>query len=615
MTNKLADNLSRDLFIFYDERNPQTSTISRIYGSTILDQVFDPLTPTKKTLREILEEIRVEIRTGGQPPIVFPVTSVNNYNGDVVIRPIDLGLDKVDNTRDIDKPLSNPQLDSIMTILQNYRFSVNLTRFDDHLVNTNNPHNIRVEHLDVDNELTNHIDRNVSAWLFDHNRSSAVSTHRDIRRMIWAESDRISEFKVDTDTKFRELDEDIEALNIASQDHRELLDQKESKSNKVNVFSDTVNNSSTLYPSTAAILSMLQNKLDNLDVRNYQVVSTIKVVSDVSMLPIANESLHRAIYLIRHTDESKMAIAVCEKNDDEYYWDIVSSGAISTLDSRFFVNTTQGMTLNLQALYDALINDGFDPTLPPFVAVRTLEILPGTMDGFIRYYINDDMSTMKEIRVSGLKSMAFQEWLIDYNIPNKLITERHIGNLAITNRMLTPRVVNPNNMYCTIDKVLGNFRNSNNSAHEITIAELGDAIQNYFGGAGNPNNPILNSGDEMILSPHLWDPATIYNLQDQSYGIRFKGTISVLPNTEITLTLTDSIKMNEFQLVDAGGSWYYSTNPNAQAILGGSNITGFTFATVLLDEEGLHFTSISTGDRMNADYDIWIRYIRSDLVP
>ena len=73
--------------------------------------------------------------------------------------------------------------------------------------------------------------------------------------------------------------------------------------------------------------------------------------------------------------------------------------------------------------------------------------------------------------------------------------------------------------------------------------------------------------------------------------------------------------MNEFQLVDAGGSWYYSTNPNAQAILGGSNITGFTFATVLLDEEGLHFTSISTGDRMNADYDIWIRYIRSDLVP
>ena len=424
MSNKLADNLSRDLFISYDEQNPQTSTISRIYGSTILDQVFDPLTPTKKTLREILEEIRVEIRTGGRPPIVFPVTSVNGYTGDVVVRPIDLGLDKVDNTRDIDKPLSNPQLDSVMTILQNYRFSINLTRFDEHLLNRDNPHNVRIEHLDVDNELTNLIDRNVGASIFDHNRSSSVSTHRDIRRMIWAESDRITEYKAEIDDKFREVDEHALALDINSQQHRELLDQKESLFNKVSVFDDDINNNNALYPSTKAIMNLINSKLDNLDITNYPVITTIRVVSDVTMLPIASESLYRSVYFIRNTDEARMAVAVCEKDQDSYYWEIVDSGAVSKLDSRFFVNNTYGVSLNLHALSDALIHGGFDPTLPPFLAVEKLEILSGTMDGFIRYYVNDDMTTMKEVRVAGLKSMAFQEWLIDRNIPNNLITEK-----------------------------------------------------------------------------------------------------------------------------------------------------------------------------------------------
>ena len=59
-TNRILGNLPRDLFILEDEDNPRSSQVNNIWPSTILDQVFDDQSPTNKTLREILEDLRIK---------------------------------------------------------------------------------------------------------------------------------------------------------------------------------------------------------------------------------------------------------------------------------------------------------------------------------------------------------------------------------------------------------------------------------------------------------------------------------------------------------------------------------------------------------------------------
>ena len=135
-SKRINGNLGRDLLVLEDESNPDTSKAKVIYPSTTLDQVFDDESPTKKTLRQLLEEIHQDIITGGKGNIVFPVTSVNNKNGDIVIDKNSVGLNKVDNTSDIDKPLSVPQQRAIMEILKNYDFNVDIEKICHHIFQT-----------------------------------------------------------------------------------------------------------------------------------------------------------------------------------------------------------------------------------------------------------------------------------------------------------------------------------------------------------------------------------------------------------------------------------------------------------------------------------------------
>ena len=69
-----------------------------------------------------------------------------------------------------------------------------------------------------------------------------------------------------------------------------------------------------------------------------------------------------------------------------------------------------------------------------------------------------------------------------------------------------------------------------------------------------------------------------------------------------------------YKLIDAGGTWCYQSDPEEWTILGGSNITGHTFATVTMTQDGSYLETISIGDRMNAEYDVWIRYVKSNEV-
>ena len=108
-SKRINGSIKRDAIILHDEANPKTSPADVTYLSTTLDQVFDDEDPTKKNLRDILKELRTEILTGGRGNIEFPVTSVNGQSGDVLLTKKHLNMDNVDNTHDIDKPLSTPQ--------------------------------------------------------------------------------------------------------------------------------------------------------------------------------------------------------------------------------------------------------------------------------------------------------------------------------------------------------------------------------------------------------------------------------------------------------------------------------------------------------------------------
>ncbi len=170
MGNSLTENLQRDLFILEDENSPKTSQVNKVWPSTVVDQVFDQMSPTKKNLREIIADLREEIKTGGVGNIVFPVTSVNGQPGDVIITPNNIGLGRVDNTRDIDKPLSTPQRSAIMDILAGYNFKINLDKVYDHLIDNTNPHSVSVDQINKDDALTTFVSRLIGAHSLSEER-------------------------------------------------------------------------------------------------------------------------------------------------------------------------------------------------------------------------------------------------------------------------------------------------------------------------------------------------------------------------------------------------------------------------------------------------------------
>ena len=86
-------------------------------------------------------------------------------------------------------------------------------------------------------------------------------------------------------------------------------------------------------------------------------------------------------------------------------------------------------------------------------------------------------------------------------------------------------------------------------------------------------------------------PFVEINLHDESFGMRFKGTISCIPNYQFSRKLSGRINLDTGDLIDAGGTWVFSSDPKKKTILGGSNITGHTYGTINIDEDNydLHY--------------------------
>lgn len=606
--SRVVSDLSRDIFIFKDE-NDSNSQLERVFPTTSIDQVFDYLDLGEpKSLRQILNDLKVELLSGGAGVINFPVTSVNGLTGDVNITKALIGLNKVDNTDDYNKPLSIPQRHAIMDILANYNFRTNLDTIYDHLSDFNNPHHVTVAQLNINGELNSTIQD-----LINSHNINRTSSHIDIRNnltTLWDYYDYLN----------KSIDLRINRAITVSEDHlddveahSELFSAKEDKVNKVGEI--TSNYNYTEYPSTRAVVEFVNSKISeyntnlNLDL---PFISEIRVINASSSLPSPSESYKKIIYIIKESSLiPEVSIAVCREISNNWEWDIKSTGAISKLSSRYFSTLESEVTLNLSNIYDDMItlsDNGFSLSaiLSHYYTrtemdnryLRDLTIVPGVDDGTIRYYKNGDESTSQRVYVKGLNDCAFLDKIDENHILPESVNDTHIVPLSIENKHIKNNNIDCSKLRCSPEHILGNFDTDNSNCHEISLMELLDNLYRVT---------------DLKMSPHLWEPGREINLADDSFGMRFTGTISCVPNYYFNKTLSNMINLVSADLIDAGGTWVYQSSPIKKTILGGSNITGHTYGTINIDQDGLYFDSISIGDRINAKYDIWIRYTKTGI--
>lgn len=631
-SKRIASNLQRDLFVLQDESNPRSTQVDTIWPTTVLDQVFDNQSPTNKTLREIIEDLKVEIITGGRGNIIFPVTSVNGKTDDVVLTKVDIGLGRVDNTRDIDKPLSTPQRTAVEEMLSTYDFKVNLDDLYNHLKNTNNPHGITIDQINNDGAL----ERFVTNCVSKHNLSREHSVHTDIRNSLsrlWILVEGIDKGLEDRVSTV------LDSMKVHTEDilaHQSLFEKKEDVEHKVSFFNATSNSDHTKYPTTKAVVEFVANRLESYrqefpDIKDW--INNIIVIDYRSDLPAANARHLRDAYFIRNGNGSHTEIAICRHDPDfkTYSWDISTLGSYSKFNPEHFVDTADGVSIKMTAVIDAIIskNGMLDTSLSEILSgyytkddvkdmhlINKISMQPGTVDGTIRFYINDDLTTMSDdIKVAGLHRLAYLEWITEDEIKDQSIFGRHIISKAIEGRHLQDHIIDADKMNCRYGYLIGNVLNPDSQeAHEIPLLKLADDLRPLIGGWPDPNtpggNPWSDMFNERIMHPHLWKSEEEHPLEDYSYAMRFTGTISAIPNMPTKTILTTKIKLGECRLTEAGGAWQYQTDPDEWTILGGSNITGHTFATVVMTKEGIQLESISIGDRMNAEYDIWVKYIK-----
>lgn len=631
--NNLSENLSRDLFVLEDETNPTTSQVNMIWPKTVLDQVFDQLSPTKRTLRDLLADLKQEILTGGLGNITFPVTSVNGQFDDVKITPFGIGLGRVDNTRDIDKPLSTPQKNTIMDILAGYNFKINLDALYAHLLDNTNPHGVNIDQINKDDALTTFIARMITA----HSLSEERIVHLDIRNSLtklWAYVDENINGGLDT-----RINNVLNIMNSHIDDpsaHFDVLKLKEDVLNKSVGFT-TATGDHTKYPSTRAVIEFVNNAIQTFkgtlpDIKDY--IVDIKTIENRSELPAANNGSIRNAYIIRTGNGSQNEIAICRMNpDNTYTWDISSLGSVSKFNSVYFEDSSDGLSIKLGTIVDAILTKtgDVDSTVSNILKdyytkeevenqfVRGITILPGTMDGKIRYYINNDQTTMSDdVAIPGLKNLAYMEYVTENEIRELAVQNRHMLNRSVDSRVLALKSVNrehigddwftPDLLKTPVGTVLGNILNDDGTVHSITITTLADMIRSIY--IGDPYVDIPGVVSPLLpVSPNKWVIGAENKFVDGSIGMRFQGTISVLPNASITTILSTTIITDKYQIMDAGGYWRTDSDANIDSLLGGTSVTGNTFGEVTMTKQHLQLDTISIGNRINSPYDIWVRYM------
>ena len=487
--------LDRDVYILEDENNPNSSPADTVWPATTLDQVFDQKTVTKKSLRTILEELHFEIISGGIGNITFPVTSVNGMTGDVEITREHLDLDQVDNTADIDKPLSNPQRAALMEILDNYNYPIDLSDLYDHIRNSNNPHHVTLEQINSDGSVRDYVVQLIGM----HNAGTADS-HLDIRNALAALTDIINNQHISFENDLSVLADNLSELSGRVTTG---LAAKEDKANKTSNFND-INN--LKYPTTKAVKDYLTTQLDEF----YQTITEeqisfidVKVVDSRSDLPTAGLDAYRKIYFVRKGPDGNDEIAVCRLSNGRYSWDIKTFDLLGKLNPDHFESRPEGVSINTTNLANILMSESsmvdllrralqdYIPELfneyytkdeiDAMHLINEIRILPGTQDGSIRFYINGDQTTMSnDIFVAGLKNLAFQDILTSDINGEGVIEGHHIHTETITDENLADMAVTPRAMTTPHNTILGNVDSVEGRVEPIPIERFAEIMFPWF---------------------------------------------------------------------------------------------------------------------------------------
>jgi hypothetical protein len=279
--------------------------------------------------------------------------------------------------------------------------------------------------------------------------------------------------------------------------HQAQFDLKENVQNKSVSFNSEQDCDHTKYPSTRAVVEFVASKLSEFEttlpnVENW--VDDIIVVNNREELPEASAKYHRRAYFLRVGAGSYAEVAICRLADNgEYYWDISELGGYTKFNPDQFYNSADGLSLNTaQIVRDILSEEGvlqntLDTEMAKFYTseqidafhyVNSIKLLPGTMDGTIRFYVNDDPSTMSDdIKVAGLKRLAYLDYVTENEIYDQAVQERHIINRAIATRHIQDRAVDNEKIRCPMGFIIGNVDDESETAQYIPLQTVKQMVE------------------------------------------------------------------------------------------------------------------------------------------
>lgn len=350
----LRNKVIKDAVAMTDESNPATSPYDIVWVRSTLDAVFDDRDANEKTLRQILAELRDLINNGGVPQINFPVTSVNNYTGDVYLRKIDLELENVDNTADMVKPLSVPQRVEVQAMLDNYNWiGPDITPFENHLVDYNNPHRVTLDQLNDDGK----VDDKINDFINNHNVD--INSHPYILSWLERLDEKVSLLELNTN-EFNNL---LNTYNSRFEDHLadrdahgflhkwDELNRKEDTLYRVHSFSKTDNYSETKYGSTKGIVDYVESYLQSFLTKytdEHPYVKFLGIWETEADLPLASVATYKHAYLLRHYRSNGTgsgnysALAVCNREDENTYKWVIEPFILSQYNATDFDTTQTG---------------------------------------------------------------------------------------------------------------------------------------------------------------------------------------------------------------------------------------------------------------------------------
>lgn len=487
--------LVRDLTILDDEKNPERSKSSIIYPKSTIDQIFDP-NDNNKSLRQILAQLDEAIKDAGVGEIPFPVTSVNGEQGDVVLTKADIGLKRVDNTRDDEKPLSVPQREAIMEILGNINFEESAQAVINHLQDIHNPHGVNISQINVRGDLTRFVNELIAYHNLDDGAHQVlVDKINTLRDFINSEGEILTTTALQSSVMVSEHTSDPDA-------HGEIFMSKEDVSNKT----DSIGDGDTVhYPSTRAVNEYVTDKItefnDSLQIPG-EWIADIRVLNNRSEVPSPSAQYERVLFIVKNGQNGYQEILICRKVDDDYYWDTSELGSPSKFNSDHFRHEHGETSLNISALGEILLNDRniaqrvdelVSEKLPEATTefatksyvghvIHKITILPGTIDGHIRFYENDDPSTMSDdIKVAGLQRLAYLENVSNNEILPESIDETQIKAKAIKNHHLDDKILTVRNFRVPYNTLIGNVSdNTGDSAQNVTLQQLASALAPFF---------------------------------------------------------------------------------------------------------------------------------------